>query len=185
MNPERWDLLWRTKVRPWFWLAVPLVCGLLFLFRILPLWQEGRQWKNKTRLLQNRQQQLRLFAMRYDAQAAGKRQLAWEKLCRQLPEEISVGSWLKKIDVLADRAGVRITQLNPMPQVQGKGCRFLPFALHLEGEYTCLLLFFQLLEQEEQLWHLEETTLTARGLQSHLQLQTRLFLACKGKIQYE
>lgn len=185
MNPERRIAQWYKDSRPWFWLAVPLSCLLIFVFRIVPLWQEGCALKARTAALQQRRQQLLLFARRYDARAAGQRQQLWEKLCRQLPDTLSAGTWLTKLDTLADRAGIRIAALNPLPQVQRRGCRYLPFDLSLEGDYPRLLLFFQLLEQEEQVWSMEETALEAKGNQGHLLLHTKLYVGCLKQIRYE
>lgn len=185
MNPNLRSIRWRMAGRLCFYLAVPLVCLLVIVFRVMPLWQEGRVLKGRTAALRQRQQQLRLFARRFDVQAAEERRQLREKLRRQLPDTVSVGSWLTKLDALADRAGVRITALNPLPPLQKQGCRYLPLTLSLEGDYTRLLLFFQLLEQEEQLWYLQGTSLEAKGLQGHLLLQTKLYAGCLKQIHYE
>ncbi len=164
------------------WALVPMLCAVIFGCVILPLWQQGRTFKNKTAVLKNRQQQLQLFARRYDAGEAGKRQQLLETLQKKLPEAVSTGEWLKKLETLADRSGIHITAMRPLPVEKGKGCVHLPFTISLEGSYTQLLLFFQLLDQDGQMCCMKETNVETENQRGHLVLRTKLYVTALKQV---
>lgn len=164
------------------WTLVTAACALTFFFVTLPLCRQGRSYKARTEALKNRQQQLQLFARRYDAREAGRRQQLLTKLQKRVPDTVSTEEWLNKLAVLAERSGVQLVSASPLPIVKGKGHQQLPLAISLEGDYTRMLLFLQLLEQDGQLYCMRETNVETKDMQGHLAFRTKLYVTALKQI---
>lgn len=182
MVPKLSKRFWTNWGKGAGWTFITAVCFLISFFVTFPLWRQGRAYKARTEELKNRQQQLQLFARRYDARENDKRQQLLIKLKKQAPDKVSTEDWLKKLALLAERSGVQLLAASPLPLVKGKRNQQMPFTLELEGDYTRLLLFLQFLEQDGQLYHLQETTVGVKNIQGHLAFRTKLYVTALKQI---
>lgn len=73
---------------------------------------------------------------------------------KALPEEMSQGNFISRLQRDALRAGLRLRQVQPQETVRLEDCRMLPVHVELEGNYFALLKFLRELGKDERFMQL-------------------------------
>lgn len=75
---------------------------------------------------------------------------------KALPEEMSQGNFLSRLQRDALRAGLRLKQVHPQEIVRLDNCRMLPVHVEVAGNYFELLRFLQELAKDERFMQLRD-----------------------------